>query len=202
MVKKMKIFLIIVTLILIAGLIVAGIWFFGNGEPMETPSPTLPNDEGGIILTEEQMELLKTSILPATFEQMSDTRRYNALLFLEAMREIDFQETRPHESRVSLATWRLGLLGIEKIAEFTIVEIDEGHDDVDLAFIAKITCEDGGIYHLIYHRSWGLQMVIEGDYDEGEVIYSGMTHMIIDDEDGNPKIIEREPWGSIITGNE
>ena len=202
MVKKMKIFLIIVILVLIAGLIVAGIWFFGNGEPMETPSPTLPSDEGGSTLTEEQMELLKTSILRAEFEQMNDTRRYNALLFLEAMREIDFQETRPHESGVSFATGILGMLGIGKIAEFTVVEIDEGHHELDLIFIAKITCEDGGIYHLLYHTSWGLQMVVEGDYDEGEVIYDRMTHAIIDDEDGNPKIIEREPWGTITTGSE
>ena len=194
MVKKLnkKMIVLIVVCALITGGSIASIFILRS----DTHSATLPNEGEASTMTEEQYKLLHESILPIEFEQMSQTERRNAWLFLSTMAEMNFVENRaPGESGVSLATWILDLLGVGEISEFVVVDEveDDGGYNVNAWFTARITNQEGEIYYIRYFQTQGLGFVNKGSVD-GELLYSPVFHAIVDGQ-----IFEREyPRGPAI----
>ena len=158
-----------------------------NGEAVLTEE-SIPETNGGdemtleeMGLTEEQYQLLKDSIIPASLEQMNAMRRRNAWLMLNAMVEVDFVEnTYPGESGVGLAAWILSLLDVGEIEELTDTRVSQGVHDLSDVLIMRFVSYDDNIYYIWYHRTWGLIMV-KKDSEDGELIYSSDTHIIVDD---------------------
>ena len=169
---------------LLIGAVVMGAFLFID---REENSVSLINGGAEMRLTEEQYQLLESSINSESFEQMNDIKRKNAWLFLNAMAEIGFVEGRyPGQSRVGLATRILELLGVGEIQELEIVNYendiydpDRGTYGVNGYFIARIVGENDLIYYVHYFQTGGIGIVFK-DRDNGEIIYNRALHTIID----------------------
>jgi hypothetical protein len=181
--KRNKIILVIFISGLFIGAVVMGAFHFIDEEG---PVP-LESGEDEMILTEEQYQLLKDSIIPIELEQMSGIERRNAWLILNAMAEIGFVENRyPGESGIGSVTWILNLLGVGEIEELTTVRIDQEDEPLAGVLVIKIVTIEDSIYYIRYHQTWGIDMIIK-ESEDGEVIYDRFMHSIIDG-----RICERE----------
>ena len=161
--KSKRIILLGLICVLIISAVTVGIFVLSNDTPYVT-----------LTLTEKQYELLRESILPEEFEQMNNIERSNAVMFLEAMREVGFRDGPPGESGVSCAAGILEQLDIGKIEEFTIVRVrEEDIHDRTGTFTARITNESHEVYYIWYHRTWGLVSVRKG-HELGEAIYESL----------------------------
>ena len=189
MVKKMnkKVIIVILACVLVIGLII-GVAFLlmrSNGGPTPSPTPTPPVEIIEVPpLAEEQYELLMAFTLDSEFRRMDSVEKHNAVVFLEAMKDIGFVENRsPGESGVPSAVFVLKVLEVGRIDEFTIVaeEKDLGTPSVLGWFLGRIENQDGEIFYMFYDQTWGLGSVHK-DSEDGERIYSPLIHIIIDNE--------------------
>ena len=91
-------------------------------------------------LTEEQYELLERYIRPELLKQMNNARRNNVVMFLEAIREVDFRENLPIiDDLLKYEIWFLEEeLGIGKIKELAIVRVYQGISDYSGSFVAEL----------------------------------------------------------------
>ena len=188
--KKKKIFLIPLICIVLISMGIVSVWYLTSDEevvPLEDrrEPEKLIRDEGEMLLTEEQQQFLKESILEIEFEEMNNAQRKSAWMLLNAMAEVNFVErANTGESGVFYAMWILGMLGIELIQEIEIVRYD--NDDIvepgripniSGYFLARVIVENGKIYYLHYQQVTGLQMVMQGS-EYGKLVYSSASHFI------------------------
>jgi len=199
--KNKKVILVILICLVIISLGVVGAFYLINEENGMAPARergeiTLEREGDEVLLTEEQYQLVKDSITQRQFERMSDIERKSTWLLLNAMSEIDFVENaQPGESLAATAVIILGVLGVEAIEEITIIEVAENVHFVDRTFMARIISDNNEIYYILYDPTWGLQMVIK-DSEDGEIIFSRLTHIIIDGE------VHERVHGGIISEEE
>jgi len=188
--KNKKIFLILLICIIFISTGVVAVWYLISDEgvgPLEDrrEPENLIRDEGEMLLTEEQQQFLKESILEIEFEEMNNAQRKSAWMLLNAMAEANFVENRqPGESGVFDMMWILGMLGIELIQEIGIVRYDNADvvepyaiPNISGYFLARVIVEDGRIYYLHYDQTFGLQMVMQGS-EYGKLVYSSASHFI------------------------
>ena len=173
-----KIILIILTCILVISVSVVVFLFVINGRNFTT----MINGENKIELveelTEEQYQLLKDSIFYGALEEMNKVERRNAWMFLNAMREKEFAESRyPGESGVSMLVEVLDLLDIGAIEKLMIVRLEQGIHELADVLIIRITNRKNNEYYVFYNRTWGVQMIRKNS-ENGEIIFNGARHII------------------------
>ena len=180
--KSNKIILVILISVLFISAMVMGAFYLidreeavsveNGGDEMALTEEQYPisleNGRDEMTLTEQQYQLLEDSILLTELEDMSNIRRRNAWIFLNAMAEIGFVEGRyPGQSSVSRATWVLDVLGVGEIQELEIVNYENDIYDPDRG---KYGVNGQLIWDVVMHHITEDGQICEREYPRGPVI--------------------------------
>ena len=164
--NKKIIYISIAVLVLICGII----FLFIRPEPLR---------EDG--LTERQYKLVIEKVMDSHIEGMTDTDLRNSWMILNAFNEIGFVENRfPNESGVSMTVWMLDMLDIGEIKELDIEVYQYDPNGHLTQLILNLTNEKNNIYVFSYCQTWGMGLIFEDGWRNGNSLYNSLLHRIID----------------------